>query len=595
MQSCYRPLVTGKKPFANVPPDTVFGFGEGPVFEGASPDLSHVVLHSKVQLTETTATEGGLYEWSAGKLQLLSLLPPNMEDKELPASGKTILGLPFSESSHDARHAVSDNGSRVFWTNGEGGHLYMRDTTTEKTTQLDIGLSAAPEFQIANKEGSKVFFTDGGDLYEYNLERPIGERLTDLTPSGAVLSLIPGASEDGSWVYFIANGVLAPEAVPGTCKDGSLQKPGETCNLYVHHDSTTRLVAVLSGEDFPDWGESLSLLTTRVSPDGEWLAFMSRRSLTGYDNSDAVSSEPDEEVYLYNGQTERLVCASCDPPGARPHGVEFGPGGGANMPLAAGGTVWEVTSWLAANVPAWSPYAECCALYQSRYLSDSGRLFFNAHDGLVPKDVNGTGDVYEYEPEGVPDSAPEAARCGPVAASGSDVFEPEHSIKVEGREVQGGAGCVALISSGSSAQESAFLDASETGGDVFFLTTAKLAPQDFDDALDVYDAQECTTQAPCLRPQASQPPECATEASCKAAPSPQPQIFGLSGSATFSGAGNVVAPSAPLNVKPKTLTKAQLLAKALKACRKRHNPHKRLACEKQAHKRYPSKSSKGRK
>ena len=31
-----------------------------------------------------------------------------------------------------------------------------------------------------------------------------------------------------------------------------------------------------------------------------YLAFMSDRSLTGYDNTDAVSGQPDEEVYLYD-------------------------------------------------------------------------------------------------------------------------------------------------------------------------------------------------------------------------------------------------------------------------------------------------------
>lgn len=30
-----------------------------------------------------------------------------------------------------------------------------------------------------------------------------------------------------------------------------------------------------------------------------WLAFMSERPLTGYDNRDVVSGRPDEEVYVY--------------------------------------------------------------------------------------------------------------------------------------------------------------------------------------------------------------------------------------------------------------------------------------------------------
>jgi hypothetical protein len=42
------------------------------------------------------------------------------------------------------------------------------------------------------------------------------------------------------------------------------------------------------------------------------------------------------------------------------------------------------------------------------------------------------------------------------------------------------------------------------------------------------------------------------------------------------------------------LTKAQLLAKALKACKTKYKKHKskRLACEKRAHKKYPTKTAK---
>ena len=36
---------------------------------------------------------------------------------------------------------------------------------------------------------------------------------------------------------------------------------------------------------------------------------------------DAVSGQPDEEVYLYDAVANRLVCVSCNPTGARPVGV----------------------------------------------------------------------------------------------------------------------------------------------------------------------------------------------------------------------------------------------------------------------------------
>jgi hypothetical protein len=623
--SCYRPLVTGQSGIADVPePGTTFGVADatgfttcppalicGPVFVGATPGAHKAILSSEVALTSTPIPVGGndsLYEWDgelppADQIQLISVLPPNGERKELPAIDP-VLGA-ANGTAPEAPYDVSSDGSRIFFSSE--GHLYMRDLSAGKTMQLDVPDAECvetscgegvqdPEFQLASSRGDKVFFSDtekltpngrvydrtriqrresAADLYECEVKEQDGEldcALRDLTPAGAQVGSVLGASQDGDWIYFVANGTLAPGAVKGGCPDQIVPgtaEPASSCNLYVRHGGATRLVAILSNEDISDWSVELAHLTARVSPNGEWLAFMSQGDVTGYDNRDAVNGKPDQEVYLYHApenlaaESGALVCASCDPTGARPHGVESGENGNSTvsgLPLASGGEgVWSPTTWIAANVPPWTRYTEQEALYQSRYLSDQGRLFFDSGDGLVPKDVNGTEDVYEYEPEGVPSGE---HACSSASTNGSDVFEPERTVEVEGREVTSSAGCVALISSGSSAQESAFLDASagspeegedgapgsKAGGDVFFLTTAKLAPQDLDTAYDIYDAQECTSAVPCPSSPAEQPPACATEASCKAAPAPPPQIFGAPPSVTFNGPGD--APS-PTVVKPK--------------------------------------------
>ena len=570
----FTPLVTGcpasgacRKPVEeheNVPPGTVFGGGEfcrnllcGPGFGGATPDFSHIILDGS-GLTSTPTPEGATYEWIAGappaqQLRLVSLLPPNATGEVLPA------GQPPTGS----RTAISSDGSRVVWEAGGArrSHLYLRENATQPqsntegerctepakacTVQLDAGLSGFPAFQTASSDGSRVFFIENvSELYEYEVGHGPAVKIASGLPGGLVI----GASEDGAYVYFVSDEVLATGAVSGACRSlgGTLEERDHaTCNLYVRHEGVTRLVAVLMGADDPTWGfNGLKQLTARVSPDGRWLAFMSQRSLTGYDNRDAVSGHPDEEVFLYHAPEDfssgsgSLVCASCNPTGQRPHGVEYGVNGNGAvpaMPLAGGDRTWEGTTWLAANIPGWTPYTLSEAIYQSRYLSNSGRLFFNSSDALVPEDVNGTGDVYEYEPAGV---GPTGAACGPGAGDGSEVFMPEREA---GPGVVSPAGCVALISSGSSAQESAFLDASENGSDVFFLTSAKLAPEDTDNALDVYDAHECTAESPCPAPVGA-PPPCDTEASCKAAPTPQPQIYGPPSTATFSGPGNLAAP-----------------------------------------------------
>ena len=333
-----------------------------------------------------------------------------------------------------------------------------------------------------------------------------------------------GAATDDSSVYFVAEGALSGTEAN---EHGEKAQSGQP-NLYVHEGGVTKLIAVLSGEDSPSWGAEpggeLRHMTARVSPNGRWLTFMSQRSLTGYDNRDANSGEPDEEVFIYDADTGHLACASCNPTGARPVGVEYSQI--ANK--LVGGSAVATVDLDRVKHPRLDPIRCDAALYQSRYLANSGRLFFNSNDALIPQDVNGTEDVYEFEPPGV-------GNC----TTSSQSFNTASG------------GCLSLISSGTSSEESAFLDASEDGGDVFFLTSAPLRPQDVDKGVDVYDAHVCTGEVPCLPEPPETSPPCDTGDSCKAAPTPQPSIFGAPSSQTFSGAGNL-APPPP--VKPTTPT-----------------------------------------
>jgi hypothetical protein len=89
------------------------------------------------------------------------------------------------------------------------------------------------------------------------------------------------------------------------------------------------------------------------------------------------------------------------------------------------------------------------------------------------------------------------------------------------------------------------------------VTAAKLAPQDYDTAFDVYDAHECTSAAPCIPASVASPPPCETGDACKPAPTPQPTIFSSPPSATFSGPGNIT-PAAPT---PKHVTKKTVKCK----------------------------------
>jgi hypothetical protein len=131
------------------------------------------------------------------------------------------------------------------------------------------------------------------------------------------------------------------------------------------------------------------------------------------------------------------------------------------------------------------------------------------------------------------------------------------------------------------------MDASETGGDVFFRTLARLSPQDYDTAYDVYDAHECSGGVPCF-PAVVSTPSCQTEASCRAAPAPQPALYGAPASATFSGAGNVSPPVSqivPKKIAKKTVKckKGFVKDKKGKCVKKQKNSKKKAVKAKRAH------------
>ena len=372
-----------------------------------TPDLDHVVLNTGVRLAEWSAS-GGAREFGT--------------HSRLGTGGVR------------APHVIADDGGRVFFENEEGLSLY--DDHAQTIVEIGSG-----QFLTASSDGSRSFISRNGDLFEYDAP---DSSLTDLAP-GADLQGVAGVSTDGSHLYFVANGVLGDGAEHGAqvgdCGPGELDgsHPGGTCNLYLLAEGAITFVATLSGDDdvgVPTsqalgqpggWVTDLVGLTSRVTAEGDRLAFMSDRSLTGQDTAGT------EQVYLYDAGTGRLVCASCNPSGAKSTASSFLPAGTPNFPYHAD--------------------------YQSRALSASGdRIFFNSQDALVPQDTNGRRDVYEWEDNG----------------SGS---------------CRRAEGCIFLLSSGTGDANSTFVDASSDGDDVFFTTASSLLPQDVDTNFDIYDAR----------------------------------------------------------------------------------------------------------
>jgi hypothetical protein len=173
----------------------------------------------------------------------------------------------------------------------------------------------------------------------------------------------------------------------------------------------------------------------------------------------------------------------------------------------------------------------------------------------VSGDRNAQMDVYEWEREG----------AGACAVGGGDA----------------GGGCLFLISTGQSATESYFGDASVDGGDVFFFTRQSLASQDRDSNADLYDARIDGG----IAAQNPEPvPACEGEV-CREATAPAPTFAALS-STSLSGAGNVepapVSGSSP-KVKPKQRpTGGQRLAKALRSCQRKPR-RQRAHCRSRVH------------
>jgi hypothetical protein len=535
----YVPLVTGKPGVANVPPGTEFGGSPGEAIGlvrlvGANPALTHVVLVSEVPLQAGISAENALYLWRDGQLHPVSALPAD-------EGGNVVSARWIGSGPGSVRHAISDDGSRIFWSVGSYGTtgnaltaLYLRDTLAEETTRLDVmqpGASdsgeARPTFLGASADGRVVFFTDshqlapgaspsGRDLYRCVI--PIGgeaegcAELTDITApmpgsgeSSDVLGLAPAISNDGSRIYFAARGKLDN----GVNKFGASAVAGKP-NLYLWQAGQgIRFIATLAEGDSGVWGKSPGsyfLLNSSGSPNGRYLTFMSEESLTGRPNEDASSGEPVPEVFRYDAAATELVCLSCNPTGAAPDADEP-----RRRPLVDPVGRWEGVP-LAATVP--EPFlieTQGISMYQPRAVLDNGRTFINVFNGLVPADSNGTWDVYQFEPTGVGDCAPSSG--GGAVARVAD-------------------GCISLISSGTAEREAGFIDAGESGDDAFFLTSARLSVLDVDAEVDAYDARVNGTVA-------TLPPvsECVGE-SCQAVPTPPNDP--TPASEAFRGPGNSV-------------------------------------------------------
>jgi len=455
---------------------------QGVRWHGSSQDGSHSIFTANGELLPQApslpATDSLLYEHTPEGLRFVCFLP-NGNPSPLPCAAGTGVGNGGGNES-SVHNAISADGRVIFWSAASGGpgQIYARIEGAQTIKVSGAKATDPAWYWTAADDGSKVIFEFASgplqdELYEFNVET----QTASLIAKGVLGPM--GASEDASRIYFASS-----EDLDG---GGSASKGAHNLYLYEAGEGggTLTFVMALDDDDVGPADEEPGSIhelpvqrAARVSPDGLHALFVSAASPTptGYDNRDAVSSEPAQEAYLYDAAEDDLLCISCNPTGARPVAEDIGP---SSNPY-----------WAVARIQGWEALG-----HAPRILSDDGtRAYYESHEALAPRDTNGTWDVYQWE---------EAGKGG--CSEALDTFSPAAQ------------GCIDLISSGDSPAESVFLDADPSGENVFFGTQSSLVTADYG-LNDVYDARVGGGF-----PDPIEEIECEGEA-CQSPPPPPPEV-----------------------------------------------------------------------
>jgi hypothetical protein len=482
--------LTRQGPFDSNPSDILSQDGDGggnvggPRVVGYSSDLRHQVFVASAALTlDASLVSGGfsgtktqIYDLVDGKLHLASVLPNGLASSDNAFVGTSSAARLVETRQQMLKNAVSDDGSRIFWTaapNAAGtGALYVRENSGEEQTASGACdepgkactrlLAPGPaQFWAASANGSRVLYSLGSHpnrtLHLLDLDT---EDEVDI--AGGSRGVVATA-EDLSRVYFVSS-----EDLDG---GGAAQAGAHNLYLYRFPDDAYTFVGLLSSDDVTPNGQGFGISVamtniiglgfsnepnpilnqTRVTPDGRYFAFMSNSAAlseaVGYDNTDVATGKADFQVYRFDAMAEELDCASCNPSGARPRG---------NLIVAPYAPLERrFTNFPDLRVAASIPTHEHDN-YASRILSDDGnRLFFHSEEALLPRDTNGVQDVYQWQ----------ALGTGSCDSGDTDFYEQN-------------GGCVYLISSGRDGAKSEFVDATPLGDEVFFTTDEGLDPRD---------------------------------------------------------------------------------------------------------------------
>jgi hypothetical protein len=392
-----------------------FVFATGPLYAGSSQDMERIFFESEsALLPEAPAFTNEVYEWHDGNVQIVS----RMEGDEVAPQGANV-GRGAAAADGIAG-AVSGDGSQVVLSSGK--QLYLREngqTIPISVSQVEgeAGTPAphgATYMGSASEDGQKlstVYFASPDLLTDEAEGRPIEAsanelyafdvatgalRFLSINTSGATgksAKVYPkwvGSSDDGSYVYFIADGKLTPDALPSN-------------NFYLWHDETLRYLGSAGGGSVHPNATVLMFGIAQVSADGKRLAYRQQANSNSI-QPPLVPGAPNgiNLIYLYDATSNRWTCVSCNPDGPTTHEGLF------------------------SNLTAGFPGLESAWYSRHNLLPDGSRLYFETDEALVPGDTNGVRDVYEWHEGQInlvsSGRGTEGAHFLDAGADGRDVF-----------------------------------------------------------------------------------------------------------------------------------------------------------------------------
>lgn len=476
-----------RKPDGSYEPIAEGSLGDDPRSEGflITPGATHVIFDTSrggdeaIQL-EPSAPETGtvaIYDRTpGGPTRVVSLLPSGT-----PAAGQNAAYQGAAADGTVVAFKFISNGvfEAPLYVRVDNAHTY--EVTAAENTFAGISQDGAQVF-YANAASEETALQTPADLFSFDTTTQTTTQITNVGDAQFV-----NVSADGSRVYFVSPSQIGGQGLVGepnlyvwdrgsgtttfiaTVDPGDLSGAGYSS--YPFPPSLAGWTEFATGHKNEQFGAGANL--SRTTPDGSAIVFESRAKLTGFEN------EGHSEIYRYDAIERSLTCVSCGP----------GPG-----PAVADASLQSF------RVGAEDHARPLTAVQPSVNLSEDGNMvFFQTGQALVPADVNGRQDVYEWETDGT-------GNC---------------------REA---AGCTSLISSGGASRDSFLYSATGDGSDVVLLTPQPLVPEDENGATGaLYDARidggfpaSESGGVPCA------------EDSCQGLPTPPPAQL-APGSTGFSG------------------------------------------------------------